>query len=559
MRGGSASGSQNFRDMQGPDSGPLAMERALNVHETRVIGSAACFRLGVEYAPDFAGKHGGRSLGVFDCESSSESATLFLMGEFNQLNASNLLKKPQRSVAHAQRTKRVAGRMIGNPMREIRAYIFDAQPVDQQLGKLEDARKNSGDAAFQFWVGRHTGGFQVVITDHGDARSRGAADNVVAFEYVDEFSDQRNGFALITGVVVHLPAAGLFRPEVNGMAEPFQHLYYGDAGGGKQQVVITSDEKRNAHSEEKLDRERRGRSSRKPINVIIAQRLGKPPDSQKNRPICNRKTGRRTIQKAMWKRAGAWFAAMLYLSIAGAANGQGNPPTSTMIPGVLRPGMLSPDVAPHDSAIQSRNDAAHAPQGELHPQFYAPLTVAEKWKNFSVQTVSPLTAAGTVFGGALAHVTAADPKFGSDRIAFAQRVGASGAMIASQSFFGSFLLASMLHQDPRYFRQGPRYGGWTRVQYALSRAWLTRNDAGGNSINWSNIGGTAMATSLALSYYPAASRNGGALATQFTGNTLGVGISDLAIEFLPDLRQRFVRHRRTMINCLEPWRLLGTK
>ncbi len=536
MRGGSASGSQNFRDMQGPDSRPLAMERALNVHKTRVIGSAACFRLGIEYAPDFAGKHGGRSLGVFDCESSSKSATFFLMGEFNQLNASHLLKKPQRSVSNAQRTKRVAGRMIGNPMREIRAYVFDAQPVDQQLGKLEDARKNSSHAAFQLRVGRHTGSFQVVITNHGDARRRGAADKVVAFEYVDEFADQRNGFALITGVVVHLPAAGLFRPEVNGMAEPFQHLYYGDAGGGKQQVVITSDEKRNAHSEEKLDRERRGRSGRKPINVIIAQRLGESPDFQKNRTICNRKTRRRTIQKATWKRAGAWFAAILYLSIAGAANGQGN-----------------------DSAIQSRNDAAHAQKGELHPQSYAPLTVAEKWKNFSVQTFSPLSAAGTVFGGALAHVTAADPKFGSDRIAFAQRVGASGAMIASQSFFGSFLLASMLHQDPRYFRQGPRYGGWTRVQYALSRAWLTRNDAGGNSINWSNIGGTAMATSLALSYYPAASRNGGALATQFTGNTLGVGISDLAIEFLPDLRQRFVRHRRTMINCLEPWRLLGTK
>ena len=270
---------------------------------------------------------------------------------------------------------------------------------------------------------------------------------------------------------------------------------------------------------------------RKLANVIIAQGRGKVPN--------------------------CLFAALLSLSIAGPANAQKSESEKPPAPGVVSPDR--PQRSKHDAAIQSRADAGHAHEGELSAKPYAPLTVSEKWRNFTVQTFSPLSAAGTVLGGALAHVTNADPKYGSDSIAFAQRVGASGAMIASQSFFGSFLLASVLHQDPRYFRQGPAYGGWARVRYAISRAWLTRNDAGGTSINWSNIGGTAMATSLALAYYPAASRNGGAFATQFVGNTLGVGIGDVAIEFMPDLRQKFVRHCGVVRNYLEPWRLLSTK
>ena len=73
-----------------------------------------------------------------------------------------------------------------------------------------------------------------------------------------------------------------------------------------------------------------------------------------------------------------------------------------------------------------------------------------------------------------------------------QRFGASVTDIASQNFFGDFVLASAFHEDPRYVRKGPTYGLWPRVGYAVSRSIIIRTHVGGTSFNWSNVLGTAM-------------------------------------------------------------------
>ena len=61
---------------------------------------------------------------------------------------------------------------------------------------------------------------------------------------------------------------------------------------------------------------------------------------------------------------------------------------------------------------------------------------------------------------------------------YAQRFGAAVADITTQNFFSDAVLASLLHEDPRYFRRGPEFGVWYRVGYALSRVAVTRTDAG---------------------------------------------------------------------------------
>jgi hypothetical protein len=173
----------------------------------------------------------------------------------------------------------------------------------------------------------------------------------------------------------------------------------------------------------------------------------------------------------------------------------------------------------------------------------ARLTVAGKWRNFLVETFSPLTAGSSVFNGAVSHLTNSDPKYGTNGIAFAQRVGASGADIFTQNFFGDFAVASALGEDPRYVRRGNGYSFWSRVGYAVSRSWTIRKDSGGDTFNWDNFLGTAASAEFSNLYYPPASRTGEAYALHYVTSYFGSGLGDLAPEFLPDFKAWLFHHR----------------
>ncbi len=173
-----------------------------------------------------------------------------------------------------------------------------------------------------------------------------------------------------------------------------------------------------------------------------------------------------------------------------------------------------------------------------------PLSTAGKWKNFVDETVSPITIGAGIFNGGFSHVTQSDPRYGNDSGAFAERFGASVADIATQNFFGDFLLASAFHEDPRYVRRGPQYGGiWSRAIYAISRAVLIPRDTDGTTFNWSNVLGTAMSVGLSNAYYPSPSRTSGAMAIHWATSVAGGGFANLAPEFWPDFKQKvFKRH-----------------
>ena len=79
---------------------------------------------------------------------------------------------------------------------------------------------------------------------------------------------------------------------------------------------------------------------------------------------------------------------------------------------------------------------------------------------------------------------------------------------ASDEFFGTFLLASALHQDPRFFPQlHPTFGG--SLKYAIARVFVTRNDSGKDVANWSGLIGTMLSESLANAYWPEQDRTAG--------------------------------------------------
>ena len=192
------------------------------------------------------------------------------------------------------------------------------------------------------------------------------------------------------------------------------------------------------------------------------------------------------------------------------------------------------------SANRAITPAATAPTRAMLPPN---VTVSEKWHTFVRETVVPLTLAGGAFNAAVSQATNSDPQYGVGSGAYAQRFGASTADIVTQNFFSDFMMASVFHQDTRYVRRGSAYGGvWKRAGYAVSRAFITHADAGGNAFNWSNVTGTAMSAAASNVYYPAASRNASAAALHFGTSVIGVGLVSLFPEFWPDFHRVLTRH-----------------
>ena len=173
----------------------------------------------------------------------------------------------------------------------------------------------------------------------------------------------------------------------------------------------------------------------------------------------------------------------------------------------------------------------------------APLTVKQKFGLFAKETFDPYTAAASAAGAALSQINNDDPKYGHGAGPYAQRFGAAVADVTTQNFFSDAVLASLLHEDPRYFRRGPEFGVWYRVGYALSRVVITRTDAGKERFNFSGILGMSMGIGLSNAYYPDSSVNGEEVGTRFGTSLIATALGNLLPEFWPDVHQKFF-HRK---------------
>ena len=175
------------------------------------------------------------------------------------------------------------------------------------------------------------------------------------------------------------------------------------------------------------------------------------------------------------------------------------------------------------------------------PQSLPMSSTREKWNYFLHETASPLTFGGGAFNATFSQVTDTDPRYGTGSMAYAERFAASMTDIASQNFFGDFMVASVLHEDPRYYREGQGHTFWSRAGYSLSRALVIRKDDGGETFNFDNVLGSACSTGFSDLYYPAASRTGRAMLMHFGIDVADNGFVNLAPEFWPDFRDKLLR------------------
>jgi hypothetical protein len=176
-------------------------------------------------------------------------------------------------------------------------------------------------------------------------------------------------------------------------------------------------------------------------------------------------------------------------------------------------------------------------------QNVAPMTAEEKWHLAWRSVTDPFNIGSAALGAAWSQGTGATPKYGNGGGALAERFGAVIGDFSSQTFFSTGVFATMLHQDPRYFRSGPRCHFWVRVAGSLKQVVVTRQDSGAKAFNASNMLGLGAAIGLSNLYYPAASRTGNVMLGRVVTSLSGDALGNLMSEFWPDVRNRFFKKK----------------
>jgi hypothetical protein len=176
-------------------------------------------------------------------------------------------------------------------------------------------------------------------------------------------------------------------------------------------------------------------------------------------------------------------------------------------------------------------------------QKVAPLTVKQKFELFAKETFDPFTFVSSAAGAALSQIDNDNPKYGHGAGPYAERFGAAVGDVTTQNFFQDAVLASLLHEDPRYFRRGPEFGAWYRVGYALSRVAITRTDRGTDRFNYSGMIGMGLGIGLSNAYYPDSSVTGEEVASRFGTSLLSSALGNHLPEFWPDFHEKFF-HRK---------------
>ena len=163
-----------------------------------------------------------------------------------------------------------------------------------------------------------------------------------------------------------------------------------------------------------------------------------------------------------------------------------------------------------------------------------PLSSKQKFQLAVDETIAPSRFFTSAFTAGISQARNSLPDYGQGWEGYGKRYGSSMASNATSHFFGTGLLPSLTHEDPRYFVKifgSPK----NRILYAMSRVLITRTDEGYSTFNWSNVLGGLMAESLAVSYLPDSERTAGKTFTRF-GVRMGFSALDNVVkEYWPTI------------------------
>jgi hypothetical protein len=156
-----------------------------------------------------------------------------------------------------------------------------------------------------------------------------------------------------------------------------------------------------------------------------------------------------------------------------------------------------------------------------------PLSVWQKFKLAANNSISLATIGAALAGAGYGQAINSPKGYGQGGEGYAKRFGADMARSASANLFGTFLIASVLHEDPRFYVK-KHYSFKQSVKYAAERIVITRSDSGERVVNFADTLGPLAGEALADTYYPEGNRGvsstfiryGADIGWKFGGNML---------------------------------------
>jgi hypothetical protein len=163
-----------------------------------------------------------------------------------------------------------------------------------------------------------------------------------------------------------------------------------------------------------------------------------------------------------------------------------------------------------------------------------PLTPKEKGWLATKNLLDPFNLI-TILGEAGISVAAdSHSAYGPGMPGFGRYVGVSFTEDMTGEFFNTFLIPSIVHQDPHYHRM-PTASYTRRIFHAIDQVVWTQGDNGKGMLNYANLVGFAIDDEIGNLYVPGRETNASATAQRYAIGLATAPIDNFITEFLPDV------------------------
>jgi hypothetical protein len=166
-----------------------------------------------------------------------------------------------------------------------------------------------------------------------------------------------------------------------------------------------------------------------------------------------------------------------------------------------------------------------------------PMTPKEKAWLAARNVVDPFNAFTILGTSAIAVGSDADSAYGPGMRGFGRSVGVSYTEDITAEFFGTFLIASIMHQDPHYHRM-PHAPIQRRIAHAIYQVVWTQGDNGKGMVNYSSVAGGVIEDEIGNLYVPGRGTNVPASAERYGIGMATAPIDNFVTEFVPDVARR---------------------
>ena len=207
---------------------------------------------------------------------------------------------------------------------------------------------------------------------------------------------------------------------------------------------------------------------------------------------------------------------------------------------VVSPGHTGESHPPCKRTWASRYELfANGPQDKL-------LTPKDKAWLAARNVTDPFNAITILATSAVVVGSDAHSPYGPGMAGFGRNVGVSFAQDMTGEFFGTFLIPSIVHQDPHYHRMEKRSIP-RRIFHATYQVVWTQGDNGKGMLNYANLVGFGIDDAISNLYVPGRETDLSATASRYVIGLATAPIGNYITEFVPDV----ARHIHVQVVILQ--------